>query len=52
MSAYGERAEPAVGLPYKWGGFDTIASFEEGLRAGKAAGDLYNAEKRRKEGAR
>lgn len=43
--------EPSVGVPYKWGGFDTLESFERGVRAGKAAGDLYNAEKRRKGGA-
>lgn len=38
------------GLPYKWGGFDDIESFERGLAKGKAAGDLYTAEKRRKGG--
>jgi hypothetical protein len=37
-----------VGVPYKWGGFDSLASFDSGIRAGKAAGDLYTAEKRRK----
>jgi hypothetical protein len=42
---------PYVGVPYKWGGFDTLESFARGVRAGKAAGDLYNAEKRRKGGA-
>lgn len=36
-----------TGVPYKWGGFDTLASFEKGVKAGKAAGDLYTAEKRR-----
>ncbi len=40
-----------VGMPYKWGGFDTIDSFDKGIRAGKAAGDLYSLEKRRKGGA-
>lgn len=40
-----------TGIPYKWGGFDSLASFDTGLRAGKAAGDLYNAEKRRQGGA-
>lgn len=40
-----------VGVPYKWGGFDTLGSFDAGVRAGKAAGDLYSAEKRRKGGA-
>jgi len=36
-----------VGIAYKWGGFDTLESFDRGVRAGKAAGDLYSAEKRR-----
>lgn len=40
-----------AGVPYKWGGFDTLESFERGVRAGKAAGDLYSAEKRRQGGA-
>jgi hypothetical protein len=42
-----ERAsEENVGLPYKWGGFDSLASFDAGLRDGKAAGDLYSSAKR------
>jgi hypothetical protein len=39
--------QPSSGVPYKWGGFDSLESFDRGVRAGKAAGDLYNAEKRR-----
>lgn len=39
---------PNVGVAYKWGGFDTLASFDAGIRAGKAAGDVYTAEKRRR----
>lgn len=35
------------GVPYKWGGFDSLTSFTAGVRAGKAAGDLYTPEKRR-----
>lgn len=35
------------GVPYKWGGFDSLTSFAAGVRAGKAAGDLYSADKRR-----
>ncbi len=35
------------GVPYKWGGFDSLASFDRGLAAGKSAGDVYTAEKRR-----
>jgi hypothetical protein len=36
-----------TGMPYKWGGFDTPASFHTGLKAGKFAGDVHSAEKRR-----
>ncbi len=39
-----------TGMAYKWGGFDTPASYDTGLRKGKAAGDVYTAEKRRKGG--
>lgn len=35
------------GVPYKWGGFDSLTSFSAGVRGGKAAGDLYTTEKRR-----
>jgi len=42
-----QPGQPSTGVPYKWGGFDTLESFARGVRAGKAAGDLYNAEKRR-----
>lgn len=40
-----------VGVPYKWGGWDSLANFDAGIRAGKAAGDVYTAEKRRLGGA-
>jgi hypothetical protein len=40
-----------TGVPYKWGGFDTPKRFDAGLKAGKAAGDLYTSEKRRLGGA-
>jgi hypothetical protein len=53
----GGRADPAAdgwtpgapntGMPYKWGGFDTLQRFETGIRAGKAAGDVYTMEKRK-----
>jgi hypothetical protein len=54
--AAGEEARPGywmvgqtnAGMPYKWGGFDTTASFAAGVRDGKAAGDLYNPGKRAK----
>lgn len=38
---------PNQGVPYQWGGFSTLAEFDAGLRAGKAAGDVYTSEKRR-----
>lgn len=34
------------GIPYQWGGFDTLAQFDAKLRAGAAAGDVYTPEKR------
>jgi len=40
-----------IGMPYKWGGFDTLVQFDAGIRAGKTAGDVYTAEKRRLGGA-
>lgn len=43
--------ETNTGMPYKWGGFDSLESFDRGIRAGKAAGDVYTAEKRRLGGA-
>jgi len=40
-----------IGVAYKWGGLDTPATFDLGIRAGKAAGDVYTAEKRRHDDA-
>jgi cell wall-associated NlpC family hydrolase len=40
-----------IGVAYKWGGWDTPEKFDAGLRKGRAAGDVYSAEKRRKGGA-
>lgn len=40
-----------VGMPYKWGGFDTLERFDAGVRGGKTAGDVYTLEKRRLGGA-
>jgi hypothetical protein len=36
-----------TGVAYKWGGNDSPKSFAAGVRAGKAAGDVYTQEKRR-----
>ena len=35
-----------IGVPYQWGGFCTLKEFDAGLRAGKAAGDIYTPAKR------
>ena len=35
-----------VGLPYKWGGFDTLEEFDRGVKAGLYAGDVFTARKR------
>ncbi len=37
-----------VGVAYKWGGNDSPKSFSTGIKAGKAGGDVYTSEKRRK----
>jgi hypothetical protein len=37
---------PAKGVPYQWGGFSTPAQFDEGIKAGLAAGDVYTQAKR------
>ncbi len=34
------------GVPYQWGGFSTLAEFDAGIAAGKAAGDVYTGMKR------
>lgn len=36
-----------VGVPYQWGGFSTLETFDRGVARGKAAGDVYTLEKRR-----
>lgn len=36
-----------IGVAYKWGGLDTPESFDAGIRAGKAAGDVYTPQKRK-----
>jgi hypothetical protein len=37
-----------IGVAYKWGGNDGPGSFSAGIRAGKAGGDVYTSEKRRR----
>jgi hypothetical protein len=37
-----------VGVAYKWGGNDSPRSFNAGIRAGKAGGDVFTLEKRRR----
>lgn len=32
-------------MPYKWGGFDSIADFDEGIKNGKYAGDLITKDR-------
>jgi hypothetical protein len=39
-----------IGVAYKWGGLDTPESFDAGIRAGKAAGDVYTLKKRHLDG--
>ncbi|MDB6074983.1 MAG: hypothetical protein JWO89_2623 [Verrucomicrobiaceae bacterium] len=34
------------GVPYQWGGFSTVEEFDAGVKAGKAAGDVYTDAKR------
>lgn len=34
------------GIPYQWGGFSTLEEFDQGLKDGKAAGDVYTDAKR------
>jgi hypothetical protein len=47
-SPYGWWMENVVnaGVPYKWGGFDSLRQFDKKIREGYAAGDLYTLEKR------
>lgn len=40
-----EPGRIAVGMAYKWGGFDTPESFLYGLKRGKKAGDIANSYK-------
>ena len=39
------------GVPYKWGGFDDIGSFDEGIANGKAGGDVSSPAKRQTDNA-
>ena len=40
-----------TGIPYKWGGFDGTASFDESIASGLAAGDVSSPAKRRADNA-
>ena len=42
-----EPGKPAMSLPYQWGGFDTPESFLRKIAAGKKAGDVGDASKRK-----
>lgn len=35
-----------VGIPYQWGGFDTLVEFDQKVKQGYAAGDIYTPVKR------
>lgn len=35
-----------VGIPYQWGGFDTLGEFDRKVKKGHAAGDVYTLVKR------
>ncbi len=39
------------GVPYKWGGFDDLGSFDEGIANGKAGGDVSSPAKRQADNA-
>jgi cell wall-associated NlpC family hydrolase len=39
--------QPARGMPYQWGGFDTPESFQSALAQGKYAGDIGSSEKQK-----
>ena len=43
--------EVNVGVPYKWGGFDDLPSFDHAISNGLAGGDVSSAEKRRADNA-
>jgi len=39
------------GVPYKWGGFDNVQSFDTGIASGKAGGDVSTPAKRQADNA-
>lgn len=47
MRGWWKPGVPAKGMPYQWGGFDTPESFLKKIAAGKKAGDVGDAAKRR-----
>ena len=40
LGGYWVPGQLNIGVPYKWGGFDSIADCDEGVKNGKYAGDL------------
>ena len=46
-SGWWKVGEENIGIPYKWGGFDSPESFDQGLAKGMYAGDMYSKEKRK-----
>lgn len=46
VPGYWQPGAVSYGVPYQWGGFSSLEAFDAGLRAGRAAGDVYTEEKR------
>ena len=42
-----EPGQTNEGVPYMWGGFSSLREFQEGIKNGAYAGDVYTQEKRR-----
>ena len=47
QNGWWKPGQPARGMPYQWGGFDTPESFRESLARGEYAGDVSTAEKQK-----
>ncbi len=46
IAGWWQPGQENEGIPYQWGGFSTLAEFDQGVRDGKAAGDIYTQAKR------